>query len=105
MRSSQPFQGAQSGGLDRAHNDGAGASPIKAQPEVNMPNLTITFYRALIDAKVPEPQAQLVVEAMEAEIAMKIKEATHSIELRINLLIGLTLLSTAIGGYLAAFNP
>jgi hypothetical protein len=76
--------------------------PITAtERKANMPNMEIRFYRALRAAKVSEELSQQCVEALENEVSMKIKEATRSLELRLNLLIALTVLSSAIGGYIA----
>jgi hypothetical protein len=69
--------------------------------ETNMSNMEITFYRALIGVGVSEELAQAVVEAMEKHMAEKIKEANRALEFRTNVVIVITTISAAIGGYLA----
>ncbi len=71
------------------------------QSGANMSSMEINFYRALRAAKVSEALAQTAVESLEEAIAMKVKEANRSLEIRMNFLIALTVLSTALGGYIA----
>lgn len=66
-----------------------------------MSNMEITFFRALRQAKVSDDLAQQAAEALEEFVAVKIKEATRSLEIRLNLLIAITTLASAIGGYIA----
>ena len=74
------------------------------QTETNMPNMEITFFRVLREAKVTDDMAQAAVESLEEHIAVKIKEANRSLEIRLNLLIAITTISGAIGGYIALFT-
>lgn len=69
--------------------------------ETNMSNMEITFFRVLREAKVKDDLAQAAVESLEEHVAVKIKEATRSLEIRLNLLIAITTLASAIGGYIA----
>lgn len=66
-----------------------------------MSNMEITFFRVLREAKVSDDLAQAAVESLEAHVAEKVKEATRSLEIRLNMLIAITTISTAIGGYVA----
>ena len=74
------------------------------QTETNMSNMEITFFRILREANVTDDMAQAAVESLEEHIAVKIKDANRSLEIRLNLLIAITTLSGVIGGYLTLLN-
>lgn len=79
--------------------------PIPASNcEANMSNMEITFFRVLREAKVSDDLAQTAVESLEEHIAMKIKEANRSVEIRLNLLIAITTIASAIGGYVSLID-
>ena len=89
--------------LDRATTGGAGgfANPGTTL-EVNMPqNMEITFFRVLKDAKVGDDLAQQAVEALESHIAMKVEEATKSLNVKVSILIAMNAIAISIGGYVA----
>lgn len=69
-----------------------------------MSNMEITFFRILREANVTDDMAQAAVESLEEHIAVKIKDANRSLEIRLNLLIAITTLSGVIGGYLTLLN-
>lgn len=69
-----------------------------------MSNMEITFFRILREANVTDDMAQDAVESLEEHIAVKIKDANRSLEIRLNLLIAITTLSGVIGGYLTLLN-
>ena len=69
-----------------------------------MSNMEITFFRILREANVTDDMAQAAVESLEEHIAVKIKDANRSLEIRLNLLIAITTLSGVIGGYLTLLS-